>query len=71
VATATSRERAGLEDLSRAADSVVTRSCAEIRSETPQSTVVWKVYAALTALGVAFVVAVILMATGVMGTPHT
>ena len=71
VATATSREGAGLEDLSRAADSVVTRSGAEIRPETPQSTVVWKVYAALTALAVAFLVAVLLMATGVVGTPHT
>jgi hypothetical protein len=70
VATASSRERAGLEDLSRAADSVVTRSGAEIRSETPQSAVVWKVYAALTALAVAFLAAVVLMATGVVGTPH-
>ena len=66
VATVTSRE-----NLSRAADSVVTRPGAEIRSETQQSTVVWKVYAALTALAVAFLVAVFLMATGVVGTPHT
>jgi hypothetical protein len=71
VATATSREGAGLEAPSLTADSVVTRSGVEIRSETPQSTVVWKVYAALTALAVAFLVAVILMATGVVGTPHT
>jgi hypothetical protein len=66
-----SREEAGLEDPSRAADSLVSRSGAEIRSETPQSTVVWKVYAVLTALVAAFLVAVLLMATGVVGTPHT
>jgi energy-coupling factor transporter transmembrane protein EcfT len=53
------------------ADSLVARSGAGIRSETPQSTVVWKVYAALTALAVAFLVAVFLMATGVADTPHT
>ena len=62
-----SREAARLDDLSRAVDS----ADAEIRSETPQSTVVWAVYAALTALVVAFLVAVFLMATGVVGTPHT
>jgi hypothetical protein len=66
-----SQEGAGLEDLSRAADSVEPRSGAEIRSETPQSTVVSKIYAALTALAAAFLVAVLLMATGVVGTPHT
>ena len=66
-----SREAARLDDLSRAVDSVEPRSDAEIRSETPQSTVVWAVYAALTALVVAFLVAVFLMATGVVGTPHT
>ena len=66
-----SREGAGLKDPSRAADSVLTRSGAGLRSETRQSAVVWKIYAALTTLVIAFLVAVLLMATGVVGTPHT
>jgi hypothetical protein len=67
-----SREGAGLEHLLRAADSAIDSVRAPaIRSETPQSTVVWKIYAALTALVVAFLIAVLLMATGVVGTPHT
>jgi hypothetical protein len=66
-----SREGAGLEDLSRGADSVEPRFRAEIRSEAPHSTVVWKTYAALTVLVFAFFIAVLLMATGVVGTPHT
>jgi hypothetical protein len=50
-----SREAAGLEDLLRAADSAIDSVRApEIRSETPHPTVVWKIYAALTALVVAF-----------------
>jgi len=66
-----SREGASLKDLSRAVDSVEPRPGAEVRSETLQSTVVWRIYAALTVLVVAFLVAVLLMATGVVGTPHT
>jgi hypothetical protein len=65
-----SRGRASLEDLPRAADTVEPRFGAENPPEPPHSTVVWKIYAALTALVFAFLVAVLLMATGVVGTPH-
>lgn len=63
-----SREGVGTE--SSRAHWGLTQSGPEIRSETAQSTVVWKVYAALTAVAAAFLVAVLLMATGVVGTPH-
>jgi hypothetical protein len=66
-----SREGASLEDLSGAADSVDARFGVEIRSEAPHSTAVWKIYSALTVLVLALLIAVLLMATGVVGTPHT
>jgi hypothetical protein len=65
-----SRVGAGM-DLSGGRKTIVSRSAAECRSDESPATVVWTVYAVLTVAVSAFLVAVLLMATGVLATPRT